>query len=91
MSLFGGAECSTSRNPLAQFTKHAGEDRSLQRPGFSNQSQQHGLREEHHMNQRDQQVCYIYGLYDYLCLNRERELSNNGHGNSRVHSSAADY
>ncbi|CDR44564.1 CYFA0S15e00100g1_1 [Cyberlindnera fabianii] len=55
MSLFGGAECSTSRNPLAQFTKHAGEDRSLQRPGFSNQSQQHGLREEHHMNQRDQQ------------------------------------
>jgi peroxin-5 len=26
----GGAECSTSRNPLAQFTKHAGEDRSLQ-------------------------------------------------------------
>ncbi|ANB12485.1 Pex5p [Sugiyamaella lignohabitans] len=25
-----GAECSTARNPLAQFTKHAGEDRSLQ-------------------------------------------------------------
>ena len=28
---FGGAECSTGRNPLAQFTKHVSEDKSLQR------------------------------------------------------------
>lgn len=29
-----GAECSTSRNPLAQFTKHASEDRTLQHERF---------------------------------------------------------
>jgi len=29
--LSGGAECSTGRNPLAQFTKHVSEDKSLQR------------------------------------------------------------
>ncbi|KAF3933845.1 hypothetical protein ABW19_dt0201333 [Dactylella cylindrospora] len=31
MSMFGGAECSTGRNPLAQFTKHVSDDKSLQR------------------------------------------------------------
>lgn len=31
MSFLGGAECSTGRNPLAQFTKHVSEDKSLQR------------------------------------------------------------
>lgn len=31
MSFFGGAECSTGHNPLAQIAKHANEDKSLQR------------------------------------------------------------
>ena len=29
--LSGGPECSTGRNPLAQFTKHVSDDKSLQR------------------------------------------------------------
>lgn len=36
----GGAECSTSRNPLMQFTKHSGADRSLQHEWMGPQSQQ---------------------------------------------------
>lgn len=58
MSLFGsGAECSTARNPLSQFTKHTNEDRSLQRPGLNQQiNNQGGIREETRMNQHDQQV-----------------------------------
>ncbi|KAF2146623.1 uncharacterized protein K452DRAFT_282803 [Aplosporella prunicola CBS 121167] len=31
MSFLGGAECSTAGNPLSQFTKHAQDDKSLQR------------------------------------------------------------
>lgn len=31
MSFLGGAECSTSSNPLSQFTKHVQDDKSLQR------------------------------------------------------------
>ncbi|ODV92697.1 hypothetical protein CANCADRAFT_48878 [Tortispora caseinolytica NRRL Y-17796] len=31
MSFISGSECSTSRNPLAHFSKHASEDKSLQR------------------------------------------------------------
>lgn len=31
MSFFGGAECSTGHNPLAQIAKHANQDKSLQR------------------------------------------------------------
>lgn len=31
MSFLGGAECSTGRNPLAQFAKQAGKDNSLLR------------------------------------------------------------
>ncbi|KAK9462079.1 uncharacterized protein V1516DRAFT_673687 [Lipomyces oligophaga] len=34
---FAGAECSTGRNPLSQFTKHVGEDRSLQRDRVTGQ------------------------------------------------------
>ena len=29
-----GAECSTSSNPLSQFAKHVGQDKSLQRDRF---------------------------------------------------------
>lgn len=32
-----GSECSTSRNPIAQFTKHTTEDRSLQHERFAQQ------------------------------------------------------
>lgn len=31
MSFLGGAECSTAGNPLAQFSKHVQDDKSLQR------------------------------------------------------------
>lgn len=31
MSFLGGPECSTAANPLSQFTKHVGDDKSLQR------------------------------------------------------------
>ncbi len=31
MSFAGGAECSTSGNPLSQFSKHVQDDKSLQR------------------------------------------------------------
>lgn len=31
MSFMGGAECSAGANPLAQFTKHVQDDKSLQR------------------------------------------------------------
>src|SRR5579871_5959823 len=31
MSFLGGAECSTTGNPLSQFTKHVQDDKSLQR------------------------------------------------------------
>jgi hypothetical protein len=31
MSFLGGAECSTTGNPLRQFTKHVQDDKSLQR------------------------------------------------------------
>ena len=30
-NLMNGAECSTSSNPLGQFSKHVGQDKSLQR------------------------------------------------------------
>lgn len=31
MAFLGGAECSTARNPLTQFTKHVQNDNTLQR------------------------------------------------------------
>ncbi|KAK7207910.1 peroxisomal targeting signal receptor [Myxozyma melibiosi] len=49
-----GAECSVGRNPLAQFTKHVGEDRSLQRDrlagppgGIGSSAPGAGMRTEH--------------------------------------------
>lgn len=30
MSFLGGGECSTAGNPLSQFSKHVGDDKSLQ-------------------------------------------------------------
>lgn len=33
-NLMNGAECSTSANPLSQFSKHVGQDKSLQRDRF---------------------------------------------------------
>lgn len=64
MSLFGGgAECSTSRNPLSQFTKHTNEDRSLQRPGLNQHINGPGaIREETRMNEHDQQVSIQLGF-----------------------------
>jgi peroxin-5 len=36
MSFLGGPECSTSSNPLSQFTKHVQDDKSLQRDRLVN-------------------------------------------------------
>jgi hypothetical protein len=36
MSFLGGPECSTSSNPLSQFTKHVQDDKSLQRDRLAN-------------------------------------------------------
>ena len=33
-NLMSGAECSTSANPLSQFSKHVSQDKSLQRDRF---------------------------------------------------------
>lgn len=51
MSFMGGAECSTSGNPLSQFTKHVQDDKSLQRdrlvgraPGGGMQGMRSGMK-----------------------------------------------
>lgn len=52
-----GAECSTSRNPLAQFTKHTGEDRSLQRDRFTGSANPQAMRSGNQpMNAADKQM-----------------------------------
>ncbi|CAJ2501007.1 Uu.00g038600.m01.CDS01 [Anthostomella pinea] len=43
MSFLGGPECSTSGNPLSQFTKHTQEDNSLQRDRIHNGGPQAGV------------------------------------------------
>ena len=40
MSFLAGAECSTSGNPLNQFTKHVQDDKSLQQDRLVGQYQQ---------------------------------------------------
>jgi peroxin-5 len=67
MSFMGGAECSTSRNPLAQFTKHVEADKSLQRDRLGNDrlvGDRAGLRTMGgEMVAADQQValsCFLY-------------------------------
>lgn len=43
MSFMGGAECSTSGNPLSQFAKHTQDDNSLQRDRLRNGTPQGGM------------------------------------------------
>jgi hypothetical protein len=70
MSFLGGAECSTGRNPLAQFTKHASEDRSLQRDRLSGLPvgpDAGGLRSMGgEMAGTDKQVCVSFSMIGYL-------------------------
>ena len=57
MSFMGGPECSTGSNPLAQFSKHAGEDKSLQRDRLAGQGPpglQEGFRAHHNGGSQDQ-------------------------------------
>ena len=60
--LSGGAECSTGRNPLSQFTKHVSDDKSLQRDRMVGQRPgggMQGMRTQQMMGQNvagDQQV-----------------------------------
>lgn len=57
-----GAECSTSRNPLAQFTKHTSEDRSLQHERFgpSAQAPTSMRSANQQMNQQDRQIMDMF-------------------------------
>jgi peroxin-5 len=43
MSFMGGAECSTSGNPLSQFQKHVQDDKTLQRDRLVNRGPGAGL------------------------------------------------
>ena len=65
MSFLGGAECSTGRNPLAQFTKTFTDDKSLQRdrmmPGRGPMAAEGGLRTMGgEMTGVDKQVWILY-------------------------------
>lgn len=70
MSFLGGAECSTSRNPLAQFTKHVSEDKSLQRDrlgGLPAGPDVGGLRSMGgEMAAADKQVCIYFYFWPSL-------------------------
>ena len=64
MSFMGGPECSTGSNPLAQFTKHTGEDKSLQRDRLAGQGPpglQEGFRT--HQNGRSQDQVSHAGAF----------------------------
>lgn len=90
MSLFGGGgECSTARNPLAQFTKHTGEDRSLQRPSFTQQFQNQHMREEVRMNQNDQQKMNQFfnkqDNFNFKPIHHELNSIQNHHAQQQFH------
>jgi len=69
MSFLGGAECSTASNPLAQFTKHVQDDKSLQRDrlvGRGPGGMQEGMRSRGMVGVQDQ-VCMLplHGQFAY--------------------------
>jgi peroxin-5 len=52
-----GAECSTSTNPLNQFSKHVGQDKSLQRDRFiPGPGQAQGMRTDIPVSAQDRTV-----------------------------------
>ncbi|KAI9857339.1 MAG: Peroxisomal membrane signal receptor PTS1 [Vezdaea acicularis] len=59
MSFLGGAECATGANPLAQFTKHVQDDKTLQRDRLVGQDSggiQGGIRSNGVIGQQDQMM-----------------------------------
>jgi peroxin-5 len=55
-----GAECSTSANPLNQFSKHVGQDKSLQRDRFvPGVGPNQGMRTDAPMSAQDRKVNAI--------------------------------
>jgi peroxin-5 len=56
-NLMSGAECSTSTNPLNQFSKHVGQDKSLQRDRFvPGVGPNQGMRTDAPMSAQDRKV-----------------------------------
>jgi len=56
--LMSGAECSTSANPLNQFSKHVGQDKSLQRDRFvPGVGPNQGIRTDAPMSAQDRKVA----------------------------------
>jgi len=57
-NLMNGAECSTSANPLGQFSKHVGQDKSVQRDRFvPGLGPAQGMRADVPMSAQDRKVC----------------------------------
>jgi hypothetical protein len=62
-NLMSGAECSTSTNPLNQFSKHVGEDKSLQRDRFvPGVGPNQGMRGEVPISAQDRKVGILKAL-----------------------------
>ena len=56
-NLMSGAECSTSTNPLNQFSKHVGQDKSLQRDRLvPSAGPTQGMRADVPLSAQDRQV-----------------------------------
>jgi len=69
-----GAECSTSANPLNQFSKHVGQDKSLQRDRFvPGVGPTQGMRADVPMSAQDRQVSVFKSRY--LAVDDESVLS----------------
>lgn len=63
MSFLGGAECSTTGNPLSQFTKHVQDDKSLQRDrlvGGESARQFESIRNQRPIGQHDKASTISY-------------------------------
>jgi hypothetical protein len=60
-NLMSGAECSTSANPLGQFSKHVGQDKSLQRDRFvPGTAPAGGMRSDVPLSAQDRKVACRY-------------------------------
>ena len=59
-NLMSGAECSTSTNPLNQFTKHVGQDKSVQQDRFvPGVGPNQGMRGDIHISPQDRLVSIL--------------------------------
>lgn len=69
MAFLGGPECSTGANPLAQFTKHVQDDKSLQRDrlvGRGSGGMGESMRSQHMGGSQDAVRDYLFSVF-VLC------------------------